>query len=144
MLGIAAHIVAFGACVAVSSACSSSREPDIGNCSYNYDNRPIYYYEFMSKLSYNLIYIYIYNKSPQKIAGGFDVYIYFIVDGAWGMWSSCSVTCGGGTRSRECNNPAPTGGGNDCSGSSSEACSSDSCPGKLNSLVLIGKPFNIF
>ena len=32
MLGIAAHIVAFGACVAVSSACSSSKEPDIDRC----------------------------------------------------------------------------------------------------------------
>ena len=62
-------------------------------------------------------------------------YLLILVDGGWGSWttwSSCSVTCGGGQRSRQrsCNNPAPSGGGSDCSGSSSqqEDCNSVNCP----------------
>ncbi|EDO28698.1 predicted protein [Nematostella vectensis] len=44
------------------------------------------------------------------------------VDGAWGAWgdySTCSRTCGGGVRhrSRRCDNPKPQYGGKDCPGS---------------------------
>ena len=44
-----------------------------------------------------------------------------MVDGNWGAWSlmtSCSTTCGPGTktRRRSCTNPEPAGGGNDCIG----------------------------
>lgn len=40
----------------------------------------------------------------------------------WSEWSSCSQTCDGGEKSRErkCDNPAPSGGGADCEGKSSE------------------------
>lgn len=64
------------------------------------------------------------------------------VDGAWGTWSAygaCSTTCGGGqkTRTRTCNNPAPSGSGAACSGPSSATapCNTDvTCPveGKIN------------
>ena len=61
----------------------------------------------------------------------------FVVDGGWSnwtLWTSCTVPCGEGTRerSRECNNPPPQYGGNDCEGSSSETCfcNSQPCPGK--------------
>ncbi|XP_048746179.2 uncharacterized protein LOC125658800 [Ostrea edulis] len=57
------------------------------------------------------------------------------VDGNWGSWGSygaCSVTCGSGkkSRSRSCNNPAPTGGGSNCPGSStsSATCTLSACP----------------
>ena len=68
------------------------------------------------------------------------------VDGAWGNWgnwSQCNVTCadpststttGKMSRERLCNNPSPTGNGQDCAGSnideevctSTTACSSES------------------
>lgn len=40
----------------------------------------------------------------------------------WGQWSSCSMTCGYGTRTRErsCTTPAPEHGGRDCLGDNTE------------------------
>ena len=54
-----------------------------------------------------------------------NVRIYFLVDAGWSEWTSwnCNaVTCGSGnkTRSRQCNNTLPSGGGKTCSGVSSE------------------------
>ena len=56
------------------------------------------------------------------------------VDGQWsewGAWSACTATCGGGqqTRTRLCNNPAPSGGGSDCTGDSqqTQACNTGAC-----------------
>ncbi|XP_071164274.1 uncharacterized protein [Mytilus edulis] len=58
-----------------------------------------------------------------------------IIDGewsAWGAWGSCSVSCGGGlySRTRGCSDPAPSNGGLDCSGDSSDysSCNSAACP----------------
>ncbi|XP_045160489.2 SCO-spondin-like [Mercenaria mercenaria] len=60
---------------------------------------------------------------PCPINGGYT---------AWNAWTACNVTCGGGeqSRSRECSNPLPQYGGNNCSGDTSEsqACNSDNCP----------------
>ncbi|XP_041365652.1 coadhesin-like [Gigantopelta aegis] len=65
-------------------------------------------------------------------------------NGAWGAWGdkkfgSCSVTCGAGTRTttrtRLCDNPAPSNGGDDCPGSgkeeTSDICKLKDCPGNL-------------
>ncbi|XP_068461252.1 A disintegrin and metalloproteinase with thrombospondin motifs 3 isoform X2 [Clinocottus analis] len=56
-------------------------------------------------------------------------------DGAWGFWSkygSCSRSCGAGVRfrTRQCNNPAPSNGGQDCPGVNYEyqLCNTDDCP----------------
>jgi len=64
-------------------------------------------------------------------------YVLLPVDGQWGVfgsWSSCSVTCGGGVRTREraCDSPPPSGGGADCVGisTSQEECNTDVCPGE--------------
>ncbi len=57
-----------------------------------------------------------------------------ISDGKWGEWVSadCSVTCGEGTESwsRQCNSPAPSNGGLNCSGEATNttSCSKPGCP----------------
>lgn len=60
------------------------------------------------------------------------------VDGSWASWESwttCSVTCDGGTsaRFRSCSNPTPSSLGKYCVGPSFDvtACSQIPCPGKL-------------
>ncbi|XP_060593950.1 coadhesin-like [Ruditapes philippinarum] len=57
-----------------------------------------------------------------------------LVDGqwsGWSTWSSCSVTCGNGKRTkiRTCTNPAPTSGGLNCTGSDTRvtACKKQPC-----------------
>lgn len=66
------------------------------------------------------------------------------VDGNWSTWTEwtlCSKVCNGGeqTRSRECNNPAPQHGGNDCSGDKRETrpCNLFACPDGVG--VVIGQ-----
>ena len=53
--------------------------------------------------------------------------------GLWGAWSDCSESCGSGSRSRsrECNNPAPAHGGEECQGSNKESgeCNTKPCQG---------------
>lgn len=49
------------------------------------------------------------------------------VNGGWSGWSACSVSCGGGTQTRSCNNPAPSCGGAGCSGASSQSCNTQAC-----------------
>ena len=69
-----------------------------------------------------------------------QVYTYFnhcVVDGGWSPWKygPCSKSCGGGTqqRTRVCDNPAPSCGGNDCSGLSVDKseCNNHCCPSKI-------------
>jgi len=54
----------------------------------------------------------------------------------WQSWETCSVSCGGGQRSRkrECDNPLPSYGGRDCIGFSEQVdyCNSEPCPSKLD------------
>jgi len=51
------------------------------------------------------------------------------VNGGWSVWGECSATCGGGTQSRTCTNPPPSGGGDSCVGDLTQACNSQSCGG---------------
>jgi hypothetical protein len=67
-----------------------------------------------------------------------------IADGNWGEWtatSDCSVSCGGGSQSRErfCDSPAQSGVGLACIGNSSDIgnCNENSCP-IGNTFVAIG------
>ena len=52
--------------------------------------------------------------------------------GAWQSWSECSRSCGGGIRRsvRECDNPAPSGGGLYCTGDRRryQSCNTGQCP----------------
>ncbi|XP_065917760.1 A disintegrin and metalloproteinase with thrombospondin motifs 4-like [Dysidea avara] len=65
------------------------------------------------------------------------------IDGGWsafGPYSTCSRTCGGGLRYRErqCNNPSPQFGGRTCSGESREydaLCNTDPCPAGSPSFI---------
>ena len=50
------------------------------------------------------------------------------VNGGWSDWSTCSVTCGGGTQTRACNNPTPANGGAGCTGATSQTCNTQACP----------------
>ncbi|VDH96262.1 Hypothetical predicted protein [Mytilus galloprovincialis] len=57
------------------------------------------------------------------------------IDGNWSEWSEwerCSVTCGGGfkTRNRTCSNPEPLFGGNNCTGNDTliSNCADNPCP----------------
>ena len=51
------------------------------------------------------------------------------INGGWSDWSACSASsCGGGTQTRECNNPAPANGGAVCAGASTQACNTGGCP----------------
>ena len=58
--------------------------------------------------------------------------------GAWTSWSTCSKTCkpeeesaGQRSRTRECNNPLPSGGGSYCVGDHHETsvCNTEPCYG---------------
>lgn len=69
------------------------------------------------------------------------VYVFSeIVNGGWSKWASwstCSVSCGHGTRvrTRNCTNPVPINGGAYCKGTNSESisCFPKGCPGiKMN------------
>ena len=67
------------------------------------------------------------------------------VDGSWSdynsEWTSCSVSCGGGsqTRDRSCSNPAPAFGGANCEGNAEETqkCNLHECPGKILRICLM-------
>lgn len=68
----------------------------------------------------------------------FFVLILCLVDGQWaewGSWGDCSATCGLGTamRMRNCSNPAPQFGGEECEGSAEDqrSCTERSCPGMI-------------
>eukprot|EP00105_Crassostrea_gigas_P005928 XP_011419685.1 PREDICTED: coadhesin isoform X2 [Crassostrea gigas] len=63
------------------------------------------------------------NEHQCPIDGGFSL---------WGAWSSCTVSCGGGTllRSRSCTNPSPLFGGKNCTGNTEQIidCNIQLCP----------------
>ena len=50
----------------------------------------------------------------------------------WTSWSMCSVSCGGGQRSRQraCDNPPPRNGGAECAGDATQIdyCNEEACP----------------
>ena len=72
----------------------------------------------------------------------FMLYFCVTVDGGWtqwSSWSSCSRSCGVGSRirTRTCTNPAPKGGGAGCVGAASntESCNTIACPGEIKELL---------
>ena len=73
-------------------------------------------------------------KKVEKQLASCDVSCVEKVDGKYGRfgeWGVCSETCGGGSqsRTRECNNPAPSGGGAGCvrEASETQACNENAC-----------------
>jgi len=106
--------------------------PTIPSCFVTFFNNPYSPLGIINYTSLIILYSVAISRSVKQltfivVAGGW---------GSWNSWTSCSVTCGGGgqrTRQRACDNPSPSNGGADCSGSSSEqeSCnSSTACPGK--------------
>jgi len=68
-----------------------------------------------------------------------------VVNGGWSDWSawtSCSQSCNGGDRSREreCSNPSPSGGGDECVGEGEvmEVCNTETCERECDSKLEIG------
>lgn len=49
------------------------------------------------------------------------------VNGGWSEWSTCSAVCGTGSQTRTCTNPAPSNGGAQCVGSSTQSCNTQAC-----------------
>ena len=60
------------------------------------------------------------------------------VDGGWSDWGACSVSCGGGTQTKTCTNPAPNECGAACSGDSSQACNTQPCPTPYPTVAVSG------
>ena len=65
------------------------------------------------------------------------------VNGNWGAWSvfgACTSTCGAGLqiRRRQCNNPAPANGGENCDGNITDTqhCNTQACPGRYTNIHL--------
>uniref|UniRef100_A0A3Q2Y1R9 Uncharacterized protein n=1 Tax=Hippocampus comes TaxID=109280 RepID=A0A3Q2Y1R9_HIPCM len=72
------------------------------------------------------------------------------VDGGWGqwaIWSSCSVSCGGGVhfRRRQCDNPSPQSGGRGCLGIGEQQrdCNTHLCTG-IRACSLCSRWFSLF
>lgn len=51
----------------------------------------------------------------------------FPVNGGWSVWGPCSARCGGGSRTRACNNPTPANGGSYCPGDASAVFNAQAC-----------------
>ena len=87
-----------------------------------------YGYDFDFLSSKIFIYIFNFNNIAALVDGGY---------GDWSQYRACSVSCGGGlkTRSRLCDNPEPAFGGKDCSQlgpeTESSRCNTHECPGKI-------------
>ena len=69
---------------------------------------------------------------------------YVVVNGGWSSWlewSECSVSCEGGTKTRDrtCDNPAPDTDGTPCAGSNTETtnCNNKVCPGNLFTVITV-------
>lgn len=54
------------------------------------------------------------------------------VDGGWSAWGICSASCGGGTQTRTCSNPAPSGTGSWCTGDATRDCNCQDCPNAVD------------
>jgi len=75
--------------------------------------------------------------------------VFTVVNGDWSEWSEweeCSVTCGGGnkTRNRTCTEPEPQYGGNNCTGHDTNytSCNDYPCPSMYYSLQKCSNFYN--
>lgn len=67
-------------------------------------------------------------KAASDLSGRCEPEVNPPVNGGWSDFGGCSATCGGGTQTRQCNNPPPSNGGANCSGPSSQSCNTQACP----------------
>jgi len=49
------------------------------------------------------------------------------IAGGWSNYGTCSLSCGGGTKTRTCTNPSPANGGAACVGSATAVCNTPAC-----------------
>ena len=62
------------------------------------------------------------------MANGTPICARIPVDGRWSDYGACSATCGPGTKTKSCNNPAPADGGASCTGDGTADCNLGACP----------------
>jgi hypothetical protein len=53
------------------------------------------------------------------------------------MWSSCTLTCDGGMRTRTCTSPSATNGGATCVGDSIQSCNTRACKGSATMIFTL-------
>jgi len=54
------------------------------------------------------------------------------IDGGWGPWGSCNVSCGDGYQTRTCNSPPPSTEGAQCNGENAQRCNVACSPSSSN------------
>ena len=65
------------------------------------------------------------------------MFVLCLVNGGLTEWTICTATCGTGSQTRSCTNPAPVNGGAECMGGTIQDCNMEACPSKLFLIFMV-------